>query len=79
MLQEELPRGAAHVSVKEVAIHISNHTMRKGDRGVVVIGASAELGDLANHGDAGRHSHALLLKLPWSSTLLAELESMKRM
>ena len=30
--------------VREVAIHISNHTMRIGDRGVVVVGGSVELG-----------------------------------
>ncbi|KAK9806239.1 hypothetical protein WJX72_006852 [[Myrmecia] bisecta] len=30
--------------VREIAIHISNHTMRESDRGVVVVGASAELG-----------------------------------
>ncbi len=43
-----------HVSVREVAVHISNHTMAVGDRGVVVVGASAELGDLGHLGSAGR-------------------------
>ena len=34
-------------------MHISNHSMQVGDRGVVVVGASAELGDLAHMGSAG--------------------------
>ena len=42
-----------HASVREVAIHISNHSMQVGDRGVVVVGASAELGDLGHLGSAG--------------------------
>ena len=42
-----------HASVREVAIHISNHSMQNGDRGVVVVGASAELGDLGHLGSAG--------------------------
>ena len=37
----------AHVRVREVAIHITNHTVRSGDRGLVVVGASAEQGDLS--------------------------------
>ena len=36
-----------------MAIHISNHTMRREDRGVVVVGGSEELGDLAHQGAAG--------------------------
>ncbi|BDA41145.1 hypothetical protein COCOBI_01-8000 [Coccomyxa sp. Obi] len=51
-VKEDVPHGA-HMTVKEVAIHISNHTTRVGDRGVVVVGGSADLGDLAHHGDAG--------------------------
>ena len=43
----------AHASVREVAVHISNHTMRRGDRGVVVIGGSLELGDIASHAASG--------------------------
>ncbi len=35
-------------------MHISNHSMQVGDRGVVVVGASAELGDLGHLGSAGR-------------------------
>lgn len=35
-----------HARVREVAIHISNYTMRKEDRGVVVVGGSVETGDL---------------------------------
>lgn len=33
-----------HAHVKEVAILISNHTMRVGDRGVVIVGGSVDLG-----------------------------------
>ncbi len=43
----------AHATVREVAVHISNHTMRRGDRGVVVIGGSLELGDIASHAASG--------------------------
>lgn len=55
-MQEDVPHGA-HMTVKEVAIHISNHTTRVGDRGVVVVGGSVDLGDLAHHGDAGKSFH----------------------
>lgn len=34
-----------HSHVKEVGILISNHTMREGDRGVVIIGSSVDLGE----------------------------------
>lgn len=34
-------------------MHISNHSMQVGDRGVIVVGASAELGDLGHLGSAG--------------------------
>mmetsp|Transcript_21460 Transcript_21460/g.51195 ORF Transcript_21460/g.51195 Transcript_21460/m.51195 type:complete len:700 (-) Transcript_21460:224-2323(-) len=43
-IREEMPH---HAEVREVAIHISNHTMVKGDRGVVVVGSGAEYGDLS--------------------------------
>ena len=33
-----------HAHVREVGILISNHTMREGDRGVVVVGSSVDLG-----------------------------------
>jgi len=33
-----------HAKVREVGILISNHTMRQGDRGVVIVGGSVELG-----------------------------------
>ena len=36
-----------HAHVREVAVHISNYTMRVGDRGVVVIGGSVDLGEPA--------------------------------
>lgn len=36
-----------HATVREVAIHISNHAIAKGDRGIVVIGGSVDLGDIA--------------------------------
>ena len=35
-----------HARVREVAIHISNHTVRKEDHGMVVVGGSLEMGDL---------------------------------
>lgn len=70
MVQEDIPHGA-HATVKEVAIHISNHTMRVGDRGVVVIGGSADVGDLGHHGNAGSRGRlcnlAHLLLLSFSS------------
>jgi hypothetical protein len=59
MRQEDLPEGLHHAAVREVAIHISNHTMRKGDRGVVVVGGSAELGDPGRSGAAGASAPAL--------------------
>jgi hypothetical protein len=43
--QEDLPH---HAAMGEVAIHISNHTIHKGDRGLVVVGASAHLGELGD-------------------------------
>ena len=49
----DIPEGQRHAGIREVAIHISNHTMRREDRGVVVVGGSAELGDLAHQGAAG--------------------------
>ena len=42
-----------HASAREVAVHISNHSMQVGDRGVVVVGASADLGNLGHLGSAG--------------------------
>lgn len=51
--QGDIPEGQRHAGIREVAIHISNHTMRRGDRGVIVVGGSAELGDLAHQGAAG--------------------------
>ena len=50
------------MAVREVAIHISNHTTRVGDRGVVVIGGSVDLGDLAHQGDEGEPCN--LLEIP---------------
>ena len=38
-------------------MHISNHSMQVGDRGVVVVGASAELGDLGHLGSAGTSTY----------------------
>lgn len=35
-----------HARVREVAVHISNYTMRREDRGAVVVGGSIEMGDL---------------------------------
>lgn len=50
--QEEVPPWA-HAGVREVALLVSNHSMRVGDRGVVVVGGSAQTGDLAGHFAAG--------------------------
>ena len=52
-----------HASVREVAVHISNHSMVVGDRGVVVVGASAELGDLGHLGSAGGQPPRLVIML----------------
>ena len=38
-MQHHFPSTAV---IDEVAILVSNHTMHKGDRGVVIVGASAE-------------------------------------
>ena len=51
-MQEDVLRHR-HASAREVAVHISNHSMQVGDRGVVVVGASADLGDLGHLGSAG--------------------------
>lgn len=68
-LQEDIPEHR-HASVREVAVHISNHSMQVGDRGVVVMGASAELGDLGHLGSAGGHCQPLSeLSLPDISRL----------
>lgn len=37
----------------EVAIHVSSHAVHPGDRGLVVVGASTQLGDIASHTAAG--------------------------
>ena len=44
--QQNGPYGWAtlHAHVKEVGIVITNHTMREGDRGAVIIGSSVDLG-----------------------------------
>lgn len=49
--QEELPH---HAAMSEVAIHISNHTIHKRDRGLVVVGASSRLGELGDGFGASR-------------------------
>ena len=54
-MQEEA-RAGLHASVREVAIHISNHTVRPGDRGIVVVGGSVDVGDIAHEGGAGKIS-----------------------
>ena len=41
-LQDKFPH---HMSMSEIAIHISNHTVHKGDRGLIVVGAASHLGD----------------------------------
>lgn len=48
--QEGLPH---HAAMSEVAVHISNHTVHKGDRGLIVVGASSHLGDLSSHSGLG--------------------------
>lgn len=45
-IREDFPH---HAEIKEVAIHISNHTITQGDRGTVVVGGGVELGDIASH------------------------------
>jgi len=45
-IREDFPH---HAEIKEVAIHISNHTMNQGDRGSVVVGGGVEVGDIASH------------------------------
>ena len=42
-VQEDFPH---HASIREVAVLITNHTVNKGDRGMVVVGGSIDLGDL---------------------------------
>mmetsp|Transcript_9037 Transcript_9037/g.25956 ORF Transcript_9037/g.25956 Transcript_9037/m.25956 type:complete len:704 (-) Transcript_9037:142-2253(-) len=49
-IRDSLPH---HAEIREVAIHISNHTMAQGDRGVVVVGGGLELGDLMSHRGVG--------------------------
>lgn len=39
--------------MSEVAVHISNHTVHKGDRGLIVVGVSSHLGDLSSHSSLG--------------------------
>jgi hypothetical protein len=51
-MQGDVPK-IENMAAREVAIHISNHSMVKGDRGVVIVGASAELGALTNTADSG--------------------------
>ena len=58
-----------HASVREVAVHISNHSMTVGDRGVVVVGASAELGDLGHLGSAGGQPSRLVTILGKTASL----------
>lgn len=50
--QEELPH---HTAMSEVAIHISNHTVLKGDRGLIVVGAASHLGDISSHAALSKH------------------------
>ena len=52
-----------HVRVREVAIHITNHTVRAGDHGLVVVGASAEQGDLSGEDQAAQAKLSRLLVL----------------
>ena len=67
-----------HARPREVAIHISDITLRKEDRGAVVIGGSIEMGDLKGMLHASTHScvkaHARQTKQPqlgmyWSHQL----------
>ena len=53
----------AHVRIREVAIHITNHTVRAGDRGLVVVGASAEQGNLSGERNAAQTKLSGLLVL----------------
>lgn len=51
-VQGDVPR-LENMAAREVAIHISNHSMVKADRGVVIVGASVELGAVGNTADSG--------------------------
>lgn len=51
-MQGDVPR-LENMAAREVAIHISNHSMVKADRGVVIVGASVELGAVGNTADSG--------------------------
>jgi hypothetical protein len=42
-LQHDFPH---HAAIREVAVLVTNHTVNQGDRGMVVVGGSIELGDL---------------------------------
>eukprot|EP00891_Asterochloris_glomerata_P007069 jgi/Astpho2/7069/e_gw1.00107.25.1_t len=61
--QASVKSGSAerHVRVREVAIHITNHTVRAGDHGLVVVGASAEQGDLSGEDQAAQAKLSRLL------------------
>lgn len=45
--------------MSEVAIHISNHTVHKGDRGLIVVGVASHLGDISTHSAISAHLYAL--------------------
>eukprot|EP00238_Polyblepharides_amylifera_P006621 CAMPEP_0196591354 /NCGR_PEP_ID=MMETSP1081-20130531/69302_1 /TAXON_ID=36882 /ORGANISM="Pyramimonas amylifera, Strain CCMP720" /LENGTH=702 /DNA_ID=CAMNT_0041914685 /DNA_START=132 /DNA_END=2240 /DNA_ORIENTATION=+ len=47
-IQDDFPH---HASIREVAIMATNHTVQKGDRGMVIVGGSIALGDLESEHD----------------------------
>ena len=65
MTQEEMPH---HTAMSEVAIHISNHTVLKGDRGLIVVGAASHLGDISSHSALSEHPQGQ----QWSEALESE-------
>lgn len=74
----------AHAGVREVALLVSNHSMRVGDRGVIIVGGSAQTGDLAGHFAAGvlfffsERAERPVLQLPAQQRELWSFYSMRR-
>jgi len=64
----------AHAGVREAALLVSNHSMRAGDRGVVIAGGSAQAGDLAGHSAPGTHLAGLCRKYLANHPLVSTLK-----
>ena len=50
-----------HAHVREVGILISNHTMRQGDRGSVIVGSSVDLGEMVQEPSICALAHLLVV------------------